>query len=144
MVRIEETAGDKAVNTLEINSITNGIYSYTFNGKSATAKFTTMQQVLDLAAGYTDQVKSVPGRQYDTKYQLIYTTAGDELRSNVVTAQSKRTDVQVKKIYRSGTPDPVKDAAEELYSLQVRFKPIMSDDIAHYYIWRNAEERIVR
>lgn len=152
LMRIEESTGDKAVNTLVITDIktttkygkTTTTYYYTLNGKSASKAFTSMQDVLDLAAGYRDEVEATPGRQYDTKYQLVYTTTGDELRSNIVTAQSKRTDVQVIKSYRSGTPDPIKDAVEELYSLDVRFKPIMSDDIAHYYIWRNAEERVVR
>ena len=152
LMRYEETKGTSVLNTLEINDIktttswgkTTTTYTYTLNGKQSTAKWTSMQEVLNLAAGYHDEVESVPGRTYDARYQLIYTTTGDQLCSNIVTAQGKRTEVQVKKMYRSGTPDPVKDAHEELYTMDVRFKPIMSDDIAHYYIWRNAEERVVR
>jgi len=142
--REEEGKGTTAVNTLVITAIKNGTYSYTLNGVAGSAKWTSIQNVLDLVASYKDEVKSIPGNLYDARYQLVYTNSTNEYCSNVVSAQGKRTDVQVVKIYRSGTPDPVKNAYEELYTVDVRFKPIMSDDIAHYYIWRNAEERVVR
>ncbi len=149
LIRIEET-GNTTINLLKITKVSTSYYggtTYTYtlnNGAAKTAKWTSMQDVLNIAAGYTDKVNSVPGRQYDARYQLIYTHNGSDLNSNTVTAQGKRTDVQVIKDYRSGTPDPEKNAAEELYTVDVRFKPIMSDDIAHYHIWRNAEEKVVR
>ena len=144
LVRFEESKPETALNTLVINSIRYGYYTYTLNGKQSTAKWTSINDALNLAANYNDQVESIPGRVYDARYQLIYTTPGDELRSNIVTSQGKRTEVEVKKMYRSGTPDPTHNANEELYTMDVRFKPIMSDDIAHYHIWRNGEEKVVR
>ncbi len=142
--RDEESKGYSDVNTLVINGVNHGTYSYTLNGEAGQAAWTSTQQVLDLVAHHTDEIKSIPGNLYDTRYQLLYNTGTTEYFSNVVTAQGKRTDVMTQKLYRSGTPDTVKNALEELYTAQVKFKPIMSDDIAYYYIWRSAQERVIR
>lgn len=142
--REEESKGTTAVNTLKITGVNSGTYAYTLNGRAGSAKWTSIQQVLDLVAKYNDELKSIPGHIYDARYQLIYTSDNTDFCSNIVSAQGKRTDVEVKKIYRSGTPDPSQNATQELYTVDVRFKPILSDDIAHYHIWRNAEEKVVR
>ncbi len=142
--RDEESRGYSNVNTLEITSVAGNTFGYTLNGVAAQATWTSTQQVLDLVASHTDQINSIPGNVYDARYQLLYNTGTTEYFSNVVTAQGKRTDVVSNILYRSGTPDTIKNAAHELYTTELKFRPIMSDDIAYYYIWRNAQERIIR
>lgn len=158
LYREEEGKGRTVVSTLEITKIdvSNGFfgwgksttYSYKCNNTSGSSKdWTETQNILNLLTGtdgYTETLDFVPGKLYDAQYQLIYKSGQDELRSNVVSAHSLRTDVQTEKVYRSGTPDPEKNAAKELYTVNVRFKPIISDKIAYYNIWRNAEEKVVR
>lgn len=144
LLRYETNINQLALNTLEVTGISGGEYSYTLNGTPGTARWTSMQDVLNLAATYRDEVRSIPGRQFDARYQLVFTSGGEDFFSNIVTSSGKRTDVSVADAYRSGTPDPVKNAPEELYSVNVRFRPVMSDDIAHYYIWANGEERVAR
>ncbi len=159
LTRQQET-GNQDVRTLEITGITTSggllgfgkktTYSYKINNGTvqSSTTWTTVQDILDVllgANGYAETLNYVPGNIYDAKYQLVYTDSyNDSHYSNVVSARSLRTDVEVEKAYRSGTPDPEKNAAQELYTATVRFKPIISDNVAYYNIWRNAEEKVVR
>lgn len=144
LVRTDETTGAKAVKTVVITAKNGTKWTYTVDGKSTTSTIDKIQTLLDIVSKYNDQVNSVPGEKYDSKYQLVYTSGNDVLHSNIVTSQGMRTDVLVETLYRSGTPDPENNAKQELYTSNVYFKPIISNDVAHYHIWMNGEEPVMR
>lgn len=144
LVRTDETTGAKAVKTVVITAKNGTKWTYTVDGKSTTSSISDIQTLLDIVSKYNDQVNSIPGEKYDSKYQLVYTSGNDVLHSNIVTSQGMRTDVITETLYRSGTPDPVNNAQQELYTSNVYFKPIYSNDVAHYHIWMNGEEPVIR
>lgn len=122
-------------------------YKYTVNGEEASIKNPAdLEPILKAAANYTETVDVAPGKIYDVKYQLVYTSADGKTvhRSNTVASKSMSTEVMAEKLYRSGTPDPTHNAAQELYTCRVSFKPIMDNRVAHYHIWQNGKEKLMR
>ncbi|MBQ0068189.1 MAG: hypothetical protein KBT09_00325, partial [Bacteroidales bacterium] len=122
-------------------------YKYTVNGEEASIKNPTdLEPILKAAANYTETVNVAPGKVYDVKYQMVYTSADGKtvLRSNTVASKSMSTEVKAEKLYRSGTPDPENNAAQELYTCRVSFKPVMDNRVAYYNIWQNGKEKIMR
>lgn len=144
LVRTDETTGKKVVKTVVITEKNGTSWTYTVDGKNTTSTIDKIQTLLDIVSKYNDQVNSIPGEKYDSKYQLVYTSGDEVLHSNIVTSQGMRTDVLVETLYRSGTPDPVNNAKQELYTSNVYFKPIISNDVAHYHIWMNGQEPVIR
>ncbi|MBQ0069250.1 MAG: hypothetical protein KBT09_05800, partial [Bacteroidales bacterium] len=130
------------LNTLVVTAVNGNTYTYTLNGVEGTA--TSIEQLVIAAATYSDQVESVPGKQYDANYQLTYTNGEKIVESNIVSSKGLRTVVEVEKLYRSGTPDPENNASQELYTCNVRFKPVMQSNVANYVLWQNAEKSLIR
>lgn len=122
--------------------------TYTVNGQSKTFSKSnmTLQDLLTEIASVTDDVEATPGDEYEAKYQLAFTPAGatSPTNSNTVSCAGYRTDAQVALAYRSGTPDPVNNADNELYCVDFKFKPIYDGNISSYYIWHNADKRVAR
>ena len=144
-----------AVNVVEITGINlaNGTISYKLTDKSGTTKTGTVdckddiQNLIDVVAKYTDDLELVPGKNFEAKYVLVFDAKdGSKLESNEVESYTVNTDVNVKLLYRSGTPDPQngKNADKELYTYDISFRPIADGNVAHYHIWKNAEEAIIR
>ena len=107
----------------------------------------TPQEFLDAVATTTDRINSVPGDRHDAQYKLTYipvTTTRKALESNTVECRGLKSEVAVANAFRSGTPDAINNPAEERYNFDVKFTPIYGTDVASYYIWRNAEERVAR
>ncbi|MBQ0069240.1 MAG: hypothetical protein KBT09_05750, partial [Bacteroidales bacterium] len=89
-----------------------------------------------------DNSEVTPGTQFDAQYQLKYIPVnnGTVLYSNVVDSYTMSTEVKTEALYRSGTPDPANNAAQELYTCRVKFKPLENNHIERYYIYKNASE----
>ncbi|MBQ0116229.1 MAG: hypothetical protein KBT10_10245, partial [Bacteroidales bacterium] len=123
-------------------------YNYTINGKSESIKDPAdLEPILKATANYTETRDFAPSEIYDVKYQMVYTSADGKtvLHSNTVASKSMATEVKAKKLYRSGTPDVVTDAdKKEVYTCRVSFKPIDNDNVAHYHIWMNGTDKLMR
>ena len=141
-----------SVNTLVITNIeTKGgktTYTYTINGETkTTSSWKDIQDLLDEVVTGTDEIHATPGSAYDVSYQVVMTRPdGSTKESNVIRTQGKRTDVAAEIIYRSGTPDPANNAAQELYTVNVAFRALdaSAGDLRHFNIWQNASNVIAR
>lgn len=142
--RTDAATGTKVVKTVVITGKSGTRWTYTVDGKSTTSTISNIQTLLSIVSMYNDQVNSIPGKEYDSKYQLVYTSGNEVLRSNIVSSKGMHTDVKVNSLYRSGTPDPINNAKQELYTIEVYFKPIISNEVAHYNIWMNGAEAVMR
>ena len=139
----------KDVCTVEITSISSSGSNYTFtyklNGSSTTKTVTCNGNIANLLAlmKTTDKDDITPGSGYAAQYELVYQPkTGETIYSNIVSAASLATDVSTKILYRSGSPAPDQNATQELYTVEVSFKPVLN--VAHYHIWQNAEKAIIR
>lgn len=145
LINTDASNNSSAVKTVTIKAINGSRWTFEENGKESTATISTEQDLLNVVATHTDELQSKPGKDYDAQYQLVYTPVeGATLKSNTVTSKGMHTKVEVSPIYRSGTPDPTNNAEEELYAVHVRFEPIMDNNVAHYHIWQNGKEPIIR
>lgn len=145
LINTDASSNSSAVKTVTIKAINGSSWTFEENGNEITKTIKTEQDLLDVVAEHTDELKSKPGKDYDAQYQLVYTPVeGATLKSNTVTSKGMHTKVEVSPIYRSGTPDPTNNAEEELYAVHVRFEPIMDNNVAHYHIWQNGKEPIIR
>lgn len=143
LIRYQEN-GNTVLNELVIKAINGTTYAYTLNGIELTSTWTQIENLLTTVANYLDKANLVPSKTFDARYILIYTTGDKEYKSNMITSRSMQTPVVAQKLYRSGTPDPEHNTKQELYTCRVNFKPVMDGSVAYYYIWKNAEERLMR
>mgnify|MGYP004443576249 CR=1 FL=1 len=144
-----------SINTLTITAINGSTVSYTLQDGttgSVTLTGTDIQALLDKVANRVDQFNLTPGTNYDAIYQLEYNgkiidESGERvlnLLSNTVESRTYSTDVAVELLYRSGTPDAPQNAEQELYTYDVKFKPIDGNMVSCYDIWLNGKSRIIR
>ena len=138
---------DRNLNVLTITERNGNAVTYTLNGSNPrTETFTSIQGILDLIASFTDEFDTTPGELYDAAYQIEY-VSGDgstNMSSNLVCSKDIATNVETELFYRSGTPDELTNAPQELYTYELRFKPVDDTNVAYYNIWLNAEEPIAR
>lgn len=125
-------------------------FDYTVNGEPRTWYGTeppTKQEFLDAVASCTDTFTAPVGYNNDAQYVLDYNPSyptRTSKQSNKIDCLALRTTSVIENAYRSGTPDRIHNAAEELYSFDIKFKPIDNEAVNGYNVWCNANEIVAR
>ena len=141
------------ITKVETKGQQNPYIAYTYRINNGTAVTTTRQNTWQSEADIFNLIlkdfkvteELATGQNSNVKFQMVCIVGSAEYSSNIVSSRSNSyIDVQANILYRSGTPDPAHNAEKELYTVDVKFKPVNIGNLVCYNIWQNAEKKLVR